>query len=102
VSVGEGDIGVCVWFRGPIMHRMLGRILAWHWYIIWEHLHLKSRSWIVCSGGLFLRLHALVNVKNRMFLLVCSVWVMRCIALLCRAIFRPLKYGCLHIDRSWG
>ena len=42
VSVGEGDIGVCVWFKAPIMHRMYGRNLAWHQHIIWEHVHLKS------------------------------------------------------------
>jgi hypothetical protein len=29
VSVGEGDIGVCVWFGAPIMHKMSGLNLAW-------------------------------------------------------------------------
>ena len=49
-----------------------------------------------------LRLPTLVNVKNRVFLLACSVWVMRCTPLLCRAILRPFKYGCSHIDSKWG
>ena len=48
------------------------------------------------------RLHALVNVKNWMFLLACSVWVMRCTALLCRAILRPFTFGFSHVDRRWG
>ena len=29
VSVGEGDIGVCVWLVAPIMHRMSSLTLAW-------------------------------------------------------------------------
>jgi hypothetical protein len=24
VSVGEDDVGVCIWFTAPIMHRMYG------------------------------------------------------------------------------
>ena len=67
VSVGEGDIGVCMWFRVPIMHRMYGRNLAWQWHITWEHVHLKSQSGIVCSCGLSLRFHALVSVKTQVF-----------------------------------
>ena len=30
MSVGEGAIGVCVWFGDPIMQRMFGLSLAWH------------------------------------------------------------------------
>ena len=37
-----------------------------------------------------------------MCLLACSVWVMRCTALLWRAILRPFRYGCSHIDSKWG
>ena len=28
MSVGEGDIGVCVWFGAPIMHRISERYLT--------------------------------------------------------------------------
>ena len=42
VTVGEGDIGVCVWFGAPIMHKMSGLNLAWHWHVICEHVHLRS------------------------------------------------------------
>ena len=86
VSVGEGDIGVCVWFGAPIMHKMSNLNLAWHWHDVCEHVHLRSQSAIVCSGGLLLKLPTLVSVKNRVVLLACSVWVMRCTTLLCRAI----------------
>ena len=39
-----------------------------------------------------LRLLVLVSVKNRVFLLACNVWVMRCNALLCLAICRSFIY----------
>ena len=67
MSVGEGAIGVCVWFGAPIMQRMSGLSLAWHWQANCEHVHLRSHSRIVCSGGLLLKVHALVNVKNLVF-----------------------------------
>ena len=56
-------------------------------------MNLRSKSGIVCSGGLLLSLLALVNVRNQVLLGACSVWVMRCTALLCRAILRPLSMG---------
>ena len=93
VSVGEGDIGVCVWFGAPIMHKMYGLNLACQWQASCEHVHLRSHSGIVYSSGLLLRLHALVSVKNPVFLLACSVWVMRCTALLCHASMRPFALG---------
>ena len=31
MSVGEGVVGVCVWFGAPIMQRTFGLSLAWHW-----------------------------------------------------------------------
>ena len=99
---GEGDIGVCVWFGALIILRISGLSLAWHWQDVCVHVHLRSHSGIVCTGGLLLRWHVLVNVKNRVFLLACMVWVMRCIALLCLAILSPFKYGCSHVDRKWG
>ena len=27
---------------------------------------------------------------------------MKCIALLCRAILSPFRYGCSHVDNKWG
>jgi hypothetical protein len=53
VSLGEGDIGVHVWFGAPILHKMSNLHLAWHWHDVCEHVHLRSQSGIVCSGGLF-------------------------------------------------
>ena len=67
MSAVEGDIGVCIWFRAPIMHRMSGLNLAWHWLVVCVHVHLRSQSGIVESGGLLLRLPALVSVKNQVF-----------------------------------
>ena len=102
MSVGEGDIGVCVWLGALIMHRMLGLSLASHLHGICWHEHLMSQSWIVCFGALLLSFHALVSVKNHVLLLAWSVWVMTCTTLLCRAILRPFRYGCSHVDRRWG
>ena len=65
-------------------------------------MHLKSQFGTVESDGLLVRLPALVSVKNRVFLLACSFWVMRYIVLLCRAILRPFMYGFLHVDRRCG
>ena len=50
VTLREGVIGACVWFGAPIMHRMFGLSLAWHWHVC-VHVHLRSYSEIVCSGG---------------------------------------------------
>ena len=30
MCLGEGDIGVCVWFGAPIMHRMFGFNMVCH------------------------------------------------------------------------
>jgi hypothetical protein len=49
--VGEGDIGVCVWFGTAIMHKMSSLSLAWHWHDVCEHVHLRSQSGNICSGG---------------------------------------------------
>jgi hypothetical protein len=77
------------------MHRIFSRSLAWHLHALCGHVHFICQFGIVCSEGLLLRLHALVNVKNRVFMLVYNAWVMRCAALLCCAILKPFKYGCL-------
>ena len=65
-------------------------------------MHARSQSCIVWSGGWLLKLLALVNVKNLVFLLACSVWVIRWTALLCLVILSPFKYGCSHVDSKWG
>lgn len=77
VSVWEGAIGVCVWFKAPSMQRMYGHSLAWHWQVDCGHVHLRSHFGIVCSSDLLSRVPTLVNVRNLVFLLVCSIWVMR-------------------------
>ena len=51
MSVEEGDIGVCVWFKAPIMQKMPDHNLAWHWHVICEHVHLRSQFGIVYLGG---------------------------------------------------
>jgi hypothetical protein len=89
----EGTMGVGVWLWAPIMHNMSGFSLAWHWHFVCEHVHVRSHSGIVLSGGWLLWLPALANVKNLVFLLACSVWVIRWTALLCLAIRSPFKYG---------
>jgi hypothetical protein len=100
--LGEGDIGGCVCFGAPITHRMFGLSLAWHWHGFGWQVHWSSHSGIVCSCGWLLKCHAFVSVKNLVFLLACSVWVIRWTALLCRAILSPLRKGCSHEDSKWG
>ena len=102
VCVGDGDIGVCVWLGAPIMHKMFGLSLAWQLHGICWHEHLISQSGIVCSGVMLLSFPALVSVKYQVFVLAWSVWVMRCTALLCLAIFNNFRYGCSHVDQRWG
>jgi hypothetical protein len=34
VFVGEGTIGVGVWWGAPIIHRMSGLSRAWHWHLV--------------------------------------------------------------------
>ena len=54
-------------------------------------MHLSSQFGIVWSGGLLLILPALVSVKKRVFILACSVCVMRCTALSCLETLRPFR-----------
>ena len=61
-----------------IMHRMYGLVLVSQWQVGCEHMRWRSHSKIVGFGGLLLRLPALVNVKNLVFLLACNVWAVRC------------------------
>jgi tellurite resistance protein TehA-like permease len=84
------------------MHKMFGCSMAWHTHVLCGRVDFMSQFGIVCSGGLLLRLHALVNVKNHVFMLACSAQVMRYIALLCLVILKPFKYDCSHVDSRWG
>ena len=99
---GGGVMGVCIWFGAPILHRISGLNLAWHWHVVCVHVQLRSHSGIVCSYGVLFRWPALARVKKRVFLWACNARVMRCIALFCLAILSPFRYGCLHVDRRWG
>ena len=85
MCVGEGSIGICAWLGAPLIRRMSGISLAWQLHGGCWHEHLMSQSGIVCSGVVWVIFPALVSVKYRVFLLVWSVWMMRCTALLCRA-----------------
>ena len=67
-SLEEGVIGICIWFGAPIMYRMSSLNLSWHWHVVCVHVQLRSHFGIVCWGGVLFRWHALVNVKNRVFL----------------------------------
>ena len=66
-------MGGCVWFGASIIHRMSRLSLASHWHGFWWHVHSSSHSGIICSCGWLLRWHALVKVRNLVFLLVYSV-----------------------------
>ena len=39
MSLGEGDIGLRVWFEAPIVHRMYGVRFAWHGHIVCVQVH---------------------------------------------------------------
>ena len=73
MSAREGAFGVFIWFGASIMHRMSGLSFAWHLHVVFVHVHLRSHLGIVESGGLLLKLHALVSVKKCVDLLACSV-----------------------------
>ena len=62
VIVGEGAIGVCVWFGAPIRHNMSGRSLVGDCHVGCGHMHLRSPSGIVVSSGLLFRWPTLVSV----------------------------------------
>jgi hypothetical protein len=65
--VGDGVMGVCVWFGAPIMYRTPSLSLARHWHGVCEHVHLNSQFGIVWSGGLLLIFLVLVSVKKGRF-----------------------------------
>ena len=102
VILGEDIIGVCAWLGVPIMHRTSRLSLAWHWHVVSVHVHLRSYSRIVWSGGVLFRCSTLASVKNWVFLWACNVCVMRCTALLCFAVLSPFKYGSTHVERRCG
>ena len=45
----EGNNGMGVWIGAPIMQRMSGLSLGWHWHLVCEHVHAMSHSRTVCS-----------------------------------------------------
>jgi hypothetical protein len=102
VCLDDGNTGSVMLFGAPIMHSMSGLSLAWHWHGVWGHVHASSHSGTVDSCGRLLRCPALVFVRNRVCLLACNVCVIICTALLCLAIRRPFKNGCLHVDSRCG
>jgi hypothetical protein len=65
-------------------------------------VHLSSHSRIIKLGGLLLKFHALISVRNLVNLLACSVWAMRCITMLWHDILRPFMRGFSHVERRWG
>ena len=98
VSVREGDIGV--W--DSYLHRMYGLSFTWHLHVVCVHMHFNHHSRIVELGGLLLKLHVLVSVKNWVDLLACSIRAMRCTALLWRDILRFFMCEFSHVDRRCG
>ena len=102
MSVEEGDIGVCIWFGAPVMHRMSGLSFAWHLHVVCVHVHLSSHFGTIESSGLLLKLHAWVCVKISVDLLACGIWAMRCIAMLWRDIRKPFMCGFSHVERRCG
>jgi hypothetical protein len=56
-SVGECDIGVCIWFGAPIMHRISCLSFALHLHVVCVHVHLSSHYGTMESSGLLLKLH---------------------------------------------
>ncbi len=69
VFVGDGVKGIRILFGAPMMQRIYGLSLDWHWQGVCGHVHLSSHFGIVWSGVLLLILPALVSVKKQVFLL---------------------------------
>ena len=68
IVVGDGAIGVCcMLFGAPIMRRMFGLSLAWHWRGVCGHVHLSNHYGIVWSWDLLLILPALVDFRSGYF-----------------------------------
>ena len=62
VWVGVGRRGVEVWFGVPIIQRMSGHSLAWHWHVVCGHVHSRSHFGTVCCWFVLLRFLAFVSV----------------------------------------
>ena len=62
VYVCEGSNGMGVWIGAPIMQRMCGQSLAWHWHLVCGHVHVMSHSCTVWSWLLVLVFPAFVSV----------------------------------------
>jgi len=67
VNLKEGVMGACIWFEAPIMHKISGLNLTWHWHVVCVHVQLRSHSGIICSGGVLFRWPTLVSLKKRVF-----------------------------------
>ena len=55
MDVGEGDIGVCIWFGALIMHKMSSLNFPWHLHVVCVHVHLRNHFETVESSGLLLK-----------------------------------------------
>ena len=62
VCVGQSSSGIGMWFGTPIIHRIFGLSLAWHWQLVCGHVHSMSHSGTVCSWFMLLRLPTYVSV----------------------------------------
>ena len=51
-----------VWIGAPIMQRMYGLSVAWHWHLVCGHVHSMSHSGTVWSWLLLLVFPAIVSV----------------------------------------
>ena len=51
-----------MWFGTPIIQRMCGLSMAWHWHLVCVHVHSMSHIGTICSWLLLLRLPAFVSV----------------------------------------
>lgn len=65
-------------------------------------VHRRTQCRIVDSWGMLLWVLTLMRVKNMVKLRAWSVWVTRCIILLCLEVQRPLRCWFSHVDRRWG
>ena len=65
-------------------------------------MYLSSHFKTIELGGLLLKFHAMISVRNLVNLLDCSVWTMRCTTLLWHDILRPFMREFSHVERRWG
>lgn len=97
--MGDGVRVVCVWFWAPIMHRMSGRTLAWHFARCLWACTFEYPLWNCFFGCIVIDCTCVGQCEKRVFLFAWSVCVMRCTALLC---LRPSRYVFSHVDKRCG